>query len=221
MARLRGRGQAQEVWVSADGSGKPEELALRTEWWIGDNVSVAPDGRLALVRVQNERGYDLYLLSLDTRHTLEPFLATPATESEPAISPSGRFVAYASNESGRVEVYVRPFPKLGRKWTVSTGGGSVPVWRRDESELFYLHGNSLMVVPVHSGTELTIGSPQVLFEMTSALSSSAFAFSYDVTADGQRFLMVEREPREEAPLQIVVIPDFVEEMKARLAAGRK
>jgi hypothetical protein len=57
--------------------------------------------------------------------------------------------------------------------------------------------------------------------MTSALSSSAYAFSYDVTADGQRFLMVEREPREEAPLQIVVIPDFVEEMKARLAAGRK
>jgi len=98
---------------------------------------------------------------------------------------------------------------------VSTGGGSVPIWRRDESELFYLHGNSLMVVPVHSGTELTMGSPQVLFEMASAPWSRDVDFTYDVTADGQRFLMVERESREDVPLQIVVIPDYVEEIKAR------
>lgn len=95
------------------------------------------------------------------------------------------------------------------------------MWRPDERELFYLDGNRLMVVPVHSGTELTIGSAQVLFETSALAWSGTDLVRYDVTADGQRFLMVKPEPREEAPLQIVVIPDFVEEMKARLAAGKK
>ena len=96
-------------------------------------------------------------------------MATAAEEASPAISPSGRLVAYTSTESGRREVYVRPFGKQGRKWTVSTGGGSAPKWRRDERELFYLEGNRLMAAAVEGGAALTVGTPRVLFE-ESALS---------------------------------------------------
>jgi serine/threonine-protein kinase len=208
--------------VAADGSAKAEELALRTEWWI-DQPSVAPDGRRALVTVQDACGFDLYALSLDARHALEPFLVTPADEQGPVLSPSGRFVAYASNESGRYEVYMRTFPSPDRKWTVSTRGGVGPVWRRDERELFYQAKDRMMVVSLSPGGKVGIGSPQVLFE-SSALDwsrvSSKGSPQYDVTADGQRFLMIVPEAREEAPLQIVVIPDFVAEMKARLAARK-
>ncbi len=208
--------------MPADGSGKPEELALKTEWWL-DSAALSPDGRLALVRVQDARSYDIYSLSLDGRHALEPFLASPADEVDPIFAPSGRFVAYASSESGRLDVYVRPFRAPGRKWTVSTGGGSAPRWRRDERELFYLERDRLMAVPVHPGAELAFGTPQVLFEFPGLAWTGAapLGFRYDVTADGQRFLIVKPEPREEAPLQIVVIPDFVEEMKARFGGVKK
>jgi Tol biopolymer transport system component len=209
--------------VSADGGAKPEELAFRTEWWI-DQPSLAPGGQLALVSVQDARGFDLYSLSLDPRHALAPFLATAADESAPVISPSERFVAYCSTESGQLEVYMRSFPKADRKWTISTGGGRGPVWRRDEREIFYQNRNRMVVVPVDASADPPIGSPQVLFE-TSALgwsnTASRSAAQYDVTANGQRFLMIQSDPREQAPLQIVVIPDFVDEMKARLGAGRK
>lgn len=206
--------------VPADGSGKPEELALRTGWVIY-NPSVSADGRLALVLVQDARGQDPYSLSLAGGHALEPFLATPADEREVALSPSGRFVVYSSNESGRFDVYVRPFPGPGRKWTVSTGGGTAPVWRRDGRELFYWERDRLIAVPMRSATELSIGAPQVLFQSPVLARANYFLTGYDVTFDGQRFVMIKPEPREEAPLQIVMIPDFVEEMKARLAAGKK
>ncbi len=209
-------GQPSLYWVSADGSGQPERLTPPTDALI-DMPSIAPDGRTALVAVQNSRGDDIYSLSLEGPRTLEPFMATAAEEASPAISPSGRLVAYTSTESGRREVYVRPFGKQGRKWTVSTGGGSAPKWRRDERELFYLEGNRLMAAAVEGGAALTVGTPRVLFEESALSWSHADLFRYDVTADGQRFLIVKPEAREEAPLQIVVAPRFGEELQARLA----
>ena len=148
-------------------------------------------------------------------------MATAANEASPVFSPSGRFVAYTSNDSGRREVYVRAFAPGGRKWTVSTGGGTTPRWRQDERELFYLEGARLMAVEIDPDPALTVGTPRMLFEESALAWSSADLTRYDVTADGQRFLTVKPEAREEAPLQLVVVPRFGDEMKSRLTRERR
>ena len=202
--------------VSTDGSGTPEQLILRPELSIFA-PSVSPDGRRALLQVQDSLGYKISSLALDGDRRFEPFIERRTIEAGPAISPSGRFVAYSSNESGREEIYVRSFGAGGRQWIASARGGTIPVWRRDERELFYVEGRRLMAVPVSAGPDLAFGTPVPLFEMDVLQSSSAFNV-YDVAPDGQRFILVQPNPSEVAPLQIVMIPDFVESMKARLAA---
>jgi eukaryotic-like serine/threonine-protein kinase len=105
-----------------------------------------------------------------------------------------------------------------RKWPVSIDGGGTPRWRRDGRELFYLAGARMMAVPV-TATEsgVTIGAPVMLFEEPSLAWSGSDAHRYDVSADGQRFITTRPDPREVRPLQLVVIPQFVREMHARLA----
>ncbi|MGH9175312.1 MAG: TolB family protein, partial [Vicinamibacterales bacterium] len=204
-------------WIASDGSGKPERRTPASMEG-GDMPTVTPDGRVALIAVQGSSGDDIFALSLDQRRTVEPFQAKAANETSPAVSPSGRYVAFTSTESGRYEVYIRPFSGPARTWAVSTGGGASPRWRKDERELFYLAGTRMMAVAVSAkGDELSIGTPQVLFEESALTWSGADLFRYDVTADGQRFITVKPEPREEAPLQLVVVPQFAREMRARLA----
>lgn len=214
-------GPQRLFWVRADGSGAPEELTPPASRVLVDMPSVAPSGRMALVAVQDERGDDIYTLLLDERRQLEPFLSTPASEASPAISPSGRFYAHTSTESGRREVYARPFPGPGRKWTVSTAGGTSPRWRADEREIFYVEGARMMAAPVEPGDELRIGAPRPIFEEPALTWSGLDLFRYDVTADGQRFVIVRPEDREVAPLQIVLAPRFGDELRARLAAARR
>jgi serine/threonine-protein kinase len=204
--------------VPADGSAPPTELALR-EGWLFDMPSVAPAAPVALLAVQVARGDDLYTLTLDGQHRLDPFLATPANEASPVFSPSGRFVAYTSNESGRREVYIRPFAAPGPKWIVSTAGGTTPRWRGDEREIYYLEGSRLMAAAIAPGASLEIGVPRMLFEDPAFAWSGADLTRYDVTADGQRFLTVRPEPREQLPLQLVVVPRFGDEVRAQLAAA--
>jgi dipeptidyl aminopeptidase/acylaminoacyl peptidase len=205
--------------VPADGSAPPTRLSPPSTLLI-DMPSVSPDGRVALVGVQDARSDDIYALSLDARRALEPFVNTAASETSPAFSPSGQLVAYTSNESGRREVYVRRVAGGGRRWVVSTGGGATPRWRRDERELFYLDGPRLMAVPVDPGGELTIGAPRLLFEEPALAWSNADIARYDVTPDGQRFVTVQPESKEIAPLQIVVVPGFGDELQARLTRVR-
>ena len=214
------RGTAGIFWVPADGSEPPEELISR-KGWLFDMPSAAPSGSTALVAVQVAKGDDIYTLTLDRQRRLEPFVATAANEASPVFSPSGRFVAYTSTESGRREIYVRAFAPGGRKWTVSTGGGTTPRWRRDERELFYLEGSRLMAVEIDPEPALNVGTPRMLFEESALAWSSADLTRYDVTADGQRFLTVKPEAREEAPLQLVVVPRFGDEMKSRLTRERR
>lgn len=114
------------------------------------------------------------------------------------FSPNGRWVAYASNETGRYEIYVRPFPEGGGTWQMSTAGGIYPRWRRDGAELFYIApDNTLMAVPVRAGTDgrtFSPGSPVALFKTQLATGANvgiggfASAPQYAVAADG-RFLM--------------------------------
>lgn len=143
------------------------------------------------------------------------FLATAAMEHMAVFSPNGRWVAYASNESGRDEVYVRPFPRtegIGRR--VSIDGGTAPVWSRDGSELYFRSAaGELMAVPITLAPQLLIGSPRALFQVTGTFRTSGNAAAYDVLTDG-RFVMVTEPDRPVTDRsQINVVQNWFDELE--------
>jgi serine/threonine-protein kinase len=134
------------------------------------------------------------------------------------ISPDGEWMAYQSNESARTEVYVRPLPNpQARRWQVSTGGGSQPVWSRDGRELFYLDGDGVLTgVPVRpTAAAFSSGNPARLLER--AYFFGATGRNYDVSSDGRRFLMIkEREADPATASDLVVVENWFGELKRSL-----
>ena len=131
------------------------------------------------------------------------FLKTSFREGGAQFSPKGDWIAYVSDESGRAEVYVQSYPGPGGKQLVSSGGGSEPMWNRNGRELFYRSQDRMMAVPVSTADGFSIGRPQMLFERRYASTQlPQTAPYYDVTSDGQRFLMVkEAETSPGPPIQ--------------------
>ena len=207
-------------WKAADGTGAAER---RTE---GDAVqfvnAVTPDGTRAIVRTRVlGRENDLTVVTLTGERSTETLLSTEFDETNAALSPDGEWVAYQSDESGRFEVYVRPFPDADAgKTTISAAGGTAPVWSRDGSELFYWEEDRLVAVPVSTSPSFSRGTPVVLFETTNFLGGAGAApgRTYDVAPDG-RFVMVKTAgdavEQTQAP-QITVVLDWFEELKARV-----
>jgi serine/threonine-protein kinase len=145
-----------------------------------------------------------------------PFLLTPFDERSPRFSPDGRWLAYVSDESGRNDVYVQPFPGPGPKWLVSTEGGVDPVWARDGRELFYRQDDQMMVVSVARGEEFTADRPRRLFQFR--FDTVENGPNYDVSPDGKWFLM----PRgERGPLsaELHLVLNWFAEVAARTQAG--
>jgi Tol biopolymer transport system component len=167
----------------ADGSGEARLLAQ------GGSPSFTPDGRFMIYQYRDENAnFGLFYRSLEEDGESIPFLQTAASEVGPRLSPDGRFVAYLSDESGRQEIYVKRFPSGEGKWQVSVEGGVYPRWSGNGDELFYVEGNTLMAVPVESEPTLRLGTPRRLFSW--APSWILRNVGYDVTADGQRFILV-------------------------------
>ena len=136
---------------------------------------------------------EVFVLSLDGEPSPRPLFTSPAYEGGAALSPDKRWLAYCSNESGRFEVYVRPFPDASRKLVVSTSGGNQPVWSRDGKELFYRNGSQMLAVPVRTGRDLDLGTPEVLFDQEFSFGGSGTTFAqFDVAGDG-RFLLFKRD----------------------------
>jgi eukaryotic-like serine/threonine-protein kinase len=160
------------------------------------------DGKYLLVRKERE----LWYLTLPDRQP-RPLLQTQWLIRNAQFSPAGKFVAYASSETGTWEVYVSPFPAFASKWQVSRGGGEEPRWRRDGNELFYLAPDGkLMAVDVKTGTAFDSSSPVALFQTHPRQPLSAMDFfSYDVTADGQKFLVnTKLDTSDSAPLSVIL-----------------
>lgn len=166
-------------------------------------TSWSTDGRFILYSIASPvTGPDIWVLPLAGDRKPFPFADTGFDERLGQFSPDGRWVAYASSESGRSEVYVAPFPGPGGEWQISEFGGGLPRWRRDGKELFYhAPDNKLMVATVAGGADrIDVEAVRPVFEMR-VPDGEARSF-YDVTSDGQRFLMIVPEPTL-APLTLV------------------
>ena len=160
------------------------------------------------------------MLQLEGEREAQPFLQTPFEEGGAVFSPDGRWLAYVSNESGRYEIYVQPFPGPGGKWQISTEGGREPVWARNGRELFYRNSNQMMAVEITTEPTFSAGSPRLLFE-GAFMSGTVFLPYYDVTPDGQRFVMLKPvESETSAPTQINVVLNWFEELKQRVPTGQ-
>ena len=122
-----------------------------------------------------------------------PFLESEHVEQLAKLSPDGRFVAYGSDQSGEREIYIRSFPEGTGQRRVSANGGTQVRWRKDGKELFYMEGDSLMAVPVATTPTLTIGAPEKLFSDNTLRFRTGNFLNYDVTPDGQRFILREAE----------------------------
>jgi hypothetical protein len=147
------------------------------------------DGNYLLCSVVDVRTkWDLWVLSLSGERRWEIFLQTPNNEQLASFAPSGRWIAYDSDESGKKEVYVRSFPASGAQWQVSAGGGSQPRFRRDGKELFYMSADrKVMAVQVKTDANtFDSGAPRALFETRVLMKDGN---QYAVTSDGQRFLI--------------------------------
>lgn len=189
---------------TADGSGSAETISAS-----GSNVyptDWSTDGRFVVFRAQApETRVDLWYLerSLNASRVWEPhlFLGTPLVEVYARLSPDGRYAAYISEESGRREVYVQPFPAGGPKTTVSREGGGAPVWSRNGKELFYVtDDNVLTVVSVSTRGEFSISAPTRLFRYPDLAGPTTGMANYDISLNGRRFLVVE-------PVDATLTPD--------------
>ena len=167
--------------------------------------SWSPDGAHILYRVQDAKnGFDIRALSLlDGKSEL--YVSGPADQSQGQFSPDGRWVAYTSTESGRHEVYVQPFPATGAKWQVSVSGGEQPRWRRDGKELFYLAPDrSLMALPIAAMGAFDDAAPQRLFATNIPFGDINVSQSYDVSADGERFVVAAADPLSpQTPISVI------------------
>ena len=152
-----------------------------------------------------ERGADLWLLTIPELRATQ-FLKASSTLKNGQFSPDGKWVAYSSNESGRWEVYVTSFPEAHGKWQVSNAGGDQPRWRNDGKELFYLAPDSkMMALPVKTGTNFDAGTPTALFQANPReLVATSEQFSYDVSQDGQKFLVNTQLKTGMAPMSVVL-----------------
>ncbi len=190
-----------DVYVkNSDGAQEEQNIAH-------DNFDKVPndwsrDGKYILYA----RGSDLWFMTVPELKGRE-FLKAASVLTNGQFSPGGKWVAYASNETGKWEIYVTSFPEPRGRWQVSTGGGGQPRWRSDGKELFYLSSDGkIMAVPVTAGANFDSGTPVALFQATAwQPSSSRDLFVYDVSRDGQRFLInTQVKQAETAPMSVVL-----------------
>ena len=211
-------------WIPADRSSPPERLTDIGQMQSASSWS--PDGRVvAFTQVNLDTGADVYVMAMDGDRKPRPFAQTKFAEGSPKFSPDGRWIAYASNESGRNEIYVQAYPGPGAKIQVSTEGGTDAVWKRNGGELYYRDGDKMMWVEVNTSGSFRASKPKLLWTGRYAHGMGSVcgppgttSSNYDVAPDGQRFLMVKHD--EVAPAQINVVVNWTEELKRMVQTKR-
>jgi serine/threonine-protein kinase len=208
------------VSTPADGSGESQALLDSGRLPVPGDVS--PDGSVLAYTggsTTEGTGADIWVLPLDREGVPEPFLRSDFDEASPGFSPDGRWIAFTSNETGRNEVYVRPFPGPGGKWQVSTEGGDEPRWSPLGDEIFFRSSGKMMVAAVDAGASFEAGKPSILFEDVYDAGAAGFP-NYDVVGDPVRFLMIRSDTRP-APTQLNVILGWMSELERSGRVGRQ
>ena len=208
-------GRSNLFWQPTHGRG-PEEPMTPSSPGTQYPGSFSPDGHVFLYsEIRPGTGRDIFFLRVEGDRTPQVYIQTPSDETTPRFSPDGRYVAYVSDETRRNEVYLQPITSNGAKYRISVDGGAEVVWGKT-GELFYRSGSRMMAVQVRTEPSLEIGRLQELFEGPFLLSSSRAA-NYDVSTNGQRFLMLKRVGWEiSAPTLINIVQNWSEELKKKV-----
>lgn len=213
---------ANLYWKAADGSSPAEQLTQGS--FYDQPTGWTPDGKSIIFQraFHPQTGWDVMLLSLGGDRKLQPLLNSPANEWRGELSPDGRWLAYVSTEEGPPGIFVRPFQGPQRKWRISPAAISAgdPLWSPDGSELFYrdLYAEKLVAVDVETGDDFAAGTPRVLFD-DCYFEHSAYGRTYDITPDGQRFVMVKQV--NPPPRRIAVVLNWFEELKRLVPPGKE
>jgi serine/threonine protein kinase/Tol biopolymer transport system component len=210
----KGGERTANLWMQpVDQSVPPTRLTTEPSHQPPQDIS--RDGRTVLFvgAIGANANFDISVLHLDNGPTTAPLIATSAQEIKPALSPDDRWLAYASNVTGRLEVYVQPFPDLGATIRVSPNGGTEPIWSPSGDRLYYRseNGRRVFAVDVISGDPLRFGSEELLFE-GSFEPGVKWGSKWDIHPDGDRFLMLQAE-YPDPPDGIRVIVNWFDELE--------
>jgi serine/threonine-protein kinase len=168
---------------------------------------------------------EIWTVALEGNATPAPLLQTPYNVDAGTFSPDGRSFAYVSDESGRFEVYVRPYPGSGGRVQISTGGGTEPLWSPDGQELFFRNGDEFLAVEIAKGAVLEAGRPHVLFSRRNSSGGSGIRYGviarYAVSPDGKRFLMTRSDAAKGVGPVPRVVVNWFEDLKRRAAGPEK
>ncbi len=204
------------VYSMAANRSSPEEPLL-----TGPNDQMAtswsPDGKaLLFVGSHPDTGTDIWVLSCEDGNVPRPLMRESGNEQLAVFSPDGNWIAYQSDREGQSEIYVTPYPRPVVK-KISTGGGYCPIWSRDGKELFYRNGDKMMAVAIETEPEFKVIDSEVLFEEK---YFTGLDRNYDVSPDGQRFLMIKESEEQPAARQLIVVLNWFEELKRLAPPGK-
>ncbi|MGH9255516.1 MAG: hypothetical protein ACRD3C_13225 [Vicinamibacterales bacterium] len=203
-------------WQAVDGTGAVERLTRSPN--VQFSTAVSPDGtRLIFTETTPATGDDVMQVALTGTHAVTPLVQSPFVERNGIVSPDERWLAYEANDSGQLEIYVRPYPDVNSgRWQVSTGGGTRPLWSRTSQELFYMSpAGAIMRVGVERGASWAATTPATIAKEGYVTALTGFVGRiYDVSPDGRRFLVLKSASDPTAPPpQLVVVQHFDEELK--------
>jgi serine/threonine-protein kinase len=203
-------------WMATDGSRESQAIPETSQ--ADFPTAVSPDGEiLAFGRFGADSSQDVYVLSLRGAPNPRLVVKTAGNDGGAVFSPDGRWMTYVSNESGQAQVYLRPFSGPDRKWQVSIGGGTQARWNPNGREIYYREGNRMMAVDVTLGPDPSLSPPRLLFEQPYIFTTMTIP-NYDISPDGQRFLMVKDE---QGAARLNMVLNWTEELLRRVPrAGR-
>jgi eukaryotic-like serine/threonine-protein kinase len=213
-------GEGLDVWTRrADGIGEPTLLMAVDR--VAITVVATPDGEQLIFRTDGAPSRDIFSQKFGDETAVPVAASLDFAENAPAISPDGRWIAYSSDETGDFQVYVRPFPDVNAgRWQVSNGRGGAPVWSGDGRELFYGTPEGLKAAQIQTSPSFRVVSTESLFRYPPGVIPSRARGWYDVSPDGQRFLMARPTQfgtsSEDRPVELILVENFFKELKARV-----